>query len=852
MTQRDGHLKRITLEAKLLLLLYPHTGSEELMTVEDVITQGGMAREFRIRRNNISRSLSELTGRGAVRSKTKHIKGLQRRRKAYFLTDSGIREAENVIREISSRLVSVRTLEGDILEWTLERTRKELSTLLHRDVPHHELVSRYLDGGLCDLGSLRKDTCSSLPGNIPDVERIFGREREISAVKKAIENDVNLISVLGMAGIGKTTLVSSAMRDIQGPLIWRDLDPWMSPDILLDDLTSSFSPGTPRQGRDMYRRARTLSRSLSSSHTVMILDDVHRCGREMNQLLTILSELSRKDGWTLILISRVRPPYYSRTEAVSSKEIMEITLSGIEREPSFRLMEDLSVPEDEMDEIFRTTEGHPLAISICSIDPTADPGAVMNSFKDFLREKVLSELSERERDLMELLAVFDLPVEPRKLSFEGVNPTVSSLLDRSIIITYPDGSVDLHDSIREGIRETMSEGIFRSLRERVREHYRKGSSDTDMVQFLLLTSELSGGNELLEHLLDHGDYLVGRGFIPMARLSLEKGLDPGDVEQEVRLEVLRYDSSLLLNRKEEALKHLRIAGSRAEELLRTSRDRKSLELSVMVLNRLAERAMREGLYRDVIKKLGKGLEIARDSGARDQEARMLSNMGTAYLDLGDPETAIRFFQDSLELFLEIGDNRGEAVTRLNMGGALSRAGQLSIALRQYLECIRTSKKVDLLRISSQASFRVGKLYRFVNDRKEAIHFMGESALGYARIGDMDYSLMVLTDLMEISTEERYLPELKLTVERLIRTVEGGGFGMIRRLFRARESQTGSIEDLLHLIRDSLNGERIQKNRIKMILKDEDARNSMIRKSLLKRTLLQNGGSLDPGIKSILR
>ncbi len=313
----------------------------------------------------------------------------------------------------------------------------------------------------------------------------------------------------------------------------------------------------------------------------MVLDDVHRCGKEMSDLLSIFVDLSRRDGWTLILLSRVRPPLYTMSEALSTNKLQEITLSGLEMEGSIELMKALSVPEHEMEEIFRTTEGHPLAISLCSLNPGADTEILMNSFRSFLRERVLSELGKKENDLMEILSAFDLPLDPRSIGKVDTITTVRDLSNRALVITYPDGSVDLHDSIREGIRETMSRERFQELRGYVREHYRKGSSDTDMVQFLMLTSELSDEDELLGSLLEHGDYLVGRGFLPVARLSLSKDLRPENPQDIVRLEVLRYDSSLLLGNEGEASQHLKRAGSRAEILLRSSRDPQSLELTVI-------------------------------------------------------------------------------------------------------------------------------------------------------------------------------------------------------------------------------------------------------------------------------
>jgi tetratricopeptide (TPR) repeat protein/DNA-binding PadR family transcriptional regulator len=802
-----GYLRRITLEAKIILILHANRGSEDLMDVDDSITQGGMAARFRIRRNNISRALADLSGRSLIFSRTKHIKGLHRRRKAYFLTPKGSEEASRIIDDISDRYLRIRTIDGDLKELKFNHVKEELSALLHREVPHYEVITGYMEDGLCDLTLLGSDRSFPCSRNIPGTDRFYGREKESDELTAALEKGVNLISILGIAGIGKTTFTSDFFKDSSRDLIWKELDPWMSPDILIDDISSSVGHHgrISRSIKDLYRRSKQLSRELASRNSIVVLDDVHRCGREMMELLSILKELCIKENWTLVVLSRIRPSIYTAVEARSREDIVEITLRGLSRDSSFSFMESLEVPPEERERIFITTEGHPLTISLCSLGSSFEPDVVLNSFSRFLQESILSELSGMEREFMELLSAFDLPVHPENLAFGEPVAMASSLSGRSLVISYPDGSVDLHDSLREGIRKTIPRNRFDDLRKKVLQHYRRGSSDTDMVQFLLLSSMYSDPVDFTNHLLEHAGYLLGRGFHPVARLILEEGHEPKETGKRIEMEVLKYDSASILGMEERAQGYLVNAGSLAESFLRESRDPGSLELTVMVLNRLAERALREGLHRDVIRKLKRGLDLARDSGARDQEARLLSNIGTAYLDLGDPDTALRFFTDSLEIFDEIGDVRGETITRLNMGSAHFRKRELSNALRDYLECIRISEKSDLSRIASQASFRVGKLYRMVKEPQEAARYFSESAVGYARVGDLDFSFMVLSRLLDpsIGAGER---EIAIsTLEKILRIIRGGGFTMVRRLLRTGSTHTGDDEVLLSSVRDCLSG-----------------------------------------------
>ncbi len=821
MAKGPDHLKRITIESRLLLLLEPFSGTEELMTVDEVLTQGGMSRELMIRRNNISRALSDLSSRGLVASMTKHIKGIQRRRRAYFLTVDGKKEAAVISRRIDHQVLIIKDQDGRIVEWSFDRSRKEISSLLHRDVSRFELISLSMNDDRIDLNSLCRVNGKLHHPNTPVVKEFHGRIAEMEILLSSIHDRKPFISIIGIAGQGKTTLGSRAISLSGKRAAWIDLDPWMSPDILVDEI-ELFLSGPDRSSytsmRDLFPRMRRISKKMAELDSVLVLDDVHRCGGAMMDALSGLVHLSRKEGWTIIFLSRTRPSVYTTTEAKTSDSILEMELSGLDRKASYDLMRGRGVAEDGLETIFDKTSGHPLAINLCALSIDADPAEISASIRNFIEDKVLSEISETERMVIEQLSVMDIPIDISTLaSLTGSKKEVTrKLISKLLVRIYPDGKVDLHDSIKEGVEGSLTEKRARSLNSIARDHHRSRSSDMDMVQFLLLSDSINDDVTVINGLLDHGEYLVGRGYITIADLVLKVDREELDGSDRVRFEVLCYDSSLALGDEGSAMEHLKFAASKAESLTRSSKDRYSLELTTMVLNRLAERALREGLYNDVIDKLRKGMVIARNSGAKDQEGRLLSNIGSAYMDLGEPTIALRYFDDSRKMFHEVGDMRGEAISLLNSGQAYSMNMELSMSLRQYLECIKLAKRFDLGRILSQANFRVARLYVFVEEQKNSTPFFTEAAIGYVKVGDIDLSLVIIIEMAKVSFASGSLSELKRTIDRMKKVLSGSGWTYLKHRLGWDGYRNDSDQVLLQTLSMSLDGDKVPFSMMKNI------------------------------------
>ncbi len=113
-------------------------------------------------------------------------------------------------------------------------------------------------------------------GEAIDASIFYGRTNDLTQVKQWIlQEQVRLVVLLGMGGIGKTTFsvkLAEQVKDNFDFIIWRSLRFALSPQVLFEQLLEVLSPQTLIKGQSISVSISQLVSCLRSSRTLIVLD----------------------------------------------------------------------------------------------------------------------------------------------------------------------------------------------------------------------------------------------------------------------------------------------------------------------------------------------------------------------------------------------------------------------------------------------------------------------------------------------------------------------------------------------------------------------------------------------------
>lgn len=143
-----------------------------------------------------------------------------------------------------------------------------------------------------------------------------------------------------------------------------------------------------------------------------------------------------------------------------------------------------------------------------------------------------------------------------------------------------------------------------------------------------------------------------------------------------------------LGRYDEAMAHLRKSAEEWTELDEAAGRATALDSMAKVEAELGDHELAIPLY-------DQALAINRALGNRDSEARVLNNLGMAYLNTRRLDQATATFEASLAIRRELGDARGMGITIGNLAWTLLRAGAPEQALPAFEEALALYREFGL-------------------------------------------------------------------------------------------------------------------------------------------------------------
>ncbi len=287
----------------------------------------------------------------------------------------------------------------------------------------------------------------------------YGRTEELTTLEQWILNEhCRLVALLGIGGIGKTTLSVKLAQQIQDNfeyVIWRSLREAPPVTIILSNLIQFLSDEQETEGNlpeSFSDRVSRLLYYLQNHRCLLILDNAEsilrsgsRAGlyregyEEYGELFRRIGEATHQS--CLVLTSREKPKEVALLEG-EALSVRSLLLSGLKVAEGQEILKlkGLSAAEDEWKVMIERYAGNPLALKIVATtiqdifngnisEFLQQDTAVFGDIRDVL-EQQFERLSDLEKDIMYWLAINRESVTLSELREDIVSPVPQAKITR--------------------------------------------------------------------------------------------------------------------------------------------------------------------------------------------------------------------------------------------------------------------------------------------------------------------------------------------------------------------------------------------------------------------------------------
>jgi tetratricopeptide (TPR) repeat protein len=823
----EGPGFNLSVEKRILLHLLKYSQAYiDEWEVPHALSQEGISEALEILLNNVSRAMKKLKEEGKVKERLAHIKGVKRRRKAYFLDEEGVKLAEEIRAGLQDRKIPYMNKEGEKKDLAVMRIVAQVrldhgKTIGATDVVEEFRRKEVFDAAkyIASIESRKEQKRTSkafvdLTDNAPRLGSFVGREGEVARIEQCIEGPgPPIIVVHGMAGIGKTSVALKVLEDLRGQrhIYYHRFHSWDSIQNLASSLQDLLSRiGISKMGDldnvEVNDLAALLGRGLSNKPVVLVFDDFHKARKEVLPLFRILTDLSPQfKELRVLVVGRGTPKFYGRRDVTVNRVVEEIHLDGLGKDEVRALLgEDYG--DEALERIYRLSRGVPLFLEILgSVDNVDAIGDVQR----YVEEEIYSELEAGQRGVLQNLSVHRYPVPPEAVLLGGaVFDDLSELCSKSVVIELPHRRFEAHDLVKEFVYDRMSPGTKLECHRAAAGFYQGSSDDPDPFDGLYYSPDLAKleavhhlqkgelPKEAARLLLKVGPDLFRRGYTEVKDLLDDIEISDVDPEMWAGVLLLKGDAMVAEEDWASALMFYQEALERKKAI---GADRGTLAAIHGMIGKIQMRVQR---WEETIRSHKDALTIYEEAGDPRGMARELINLGLVYRNQRDWKKAEASYAKARRMLEDLEDISGLVVLHNNLAHLRMGQGDLRKAeghIRKGLEYAKQAEdqlgKAVVLFTRGDIMNAKGRIKEARRDLESSAElFRGKGELGsaikvYLRLGDV---------LQEAGMTDRSMKAFLKALD-IYQFMRGSGVSIFRRRRGTEDSHLlGTIYDRLSM------------------------------------------------------
>jgi WD40 repeat protein/DNA-binding SARP family transcriptional activator len=339
---------------------------------------------------------------------------------------------------------------------------------------------------------------AQISGELPDLGPIYGRHKDMARLSQwLLDEHCRVIVLVGMGGLGKTTLAAMACKELAGQfdhLVWHSLlnapplNEWLTYVLQALAPEAFVEPGASLAQRlalllDLLRQQRCLL-VLDNFETILQGEDyagMYRHGYEdYERLIDYLAQHGHQS--CLLITSREQPRNYERL-ALQTPLVRTLRLSGLDHDAGQALLQahGLGAANELTASLVERYSGNPLALRLIAMaihdlfagDAKAFLHDAVFIFDDIrmVIEQQFERLSQLEQSILLWLALEREPLSPRTLSTDCLYAIPQRMvlealrsLQRRALLEERGGHFTLSNVVIEYLTDRLIATIYEELR----------------------------------------------------------------------------------------------------------------------------------------------------------------------------------------------------------------------------------------------------------------------------------------------------------------------------------------------------------------------------------------------------